>query len=60
MSSIAFEFFRHSPLLALPVLSLVLFMSAFVVSILRAVLASQKRLQALSELPFQGEESCNE
>jgi hypothetical protein len=53
MGFMAMDYFRHSPLLALPVLALVIFMLVFVTVSLRAFLGDRTRWDSLANLPLQ-------
>jgi hypothetical protein len=48
------EFFAHHPLLALPVLSLVLFMVVFAVIVARTLRRRPAQFDALAALPLDG------
>ena len=50
------EFFAHSPLLALPMLSLVIFITVFTLVIVRTMRGERARDAAISTLPLDGGE----
>lgn len=53
MGFMAMDYFRQSPLLALPVLALVLFMLVFLAVTLRALLTQKSRWDAMAMLPLE-------
>jgi hypothetical protein len=52
MGFMAMDYFRQSPLLALPVIALVIFMFVFLAVSLRALLTQKSRWDAAAQLPF--------
>jgi hypothetical protein len=52
MGFMALEYFRQSPVLALPVVALVIFMLVFLAVSLRALLTQSSRWDAVSALPL--------
>ena len=52
ISWMAMDFFAKSPVLALPLLGLCLFVSAFAAVSIRAALTSRDELDALAKLPL--------
>lgn len=52
LSSIAAEFFGRSPVLALPVIALVLFVAVFVATSVRALLTRKRDVAQLASLPL--------
>ena len=50
------EFFAHHPMLALPVLSLLLFIAIFAMIVARTMRRQPAQLDALAALPFASEE----
>jgi hypothetical protein len=52
MGFMAMEFFRQSPLLAMPVIALVIFMLVFLAVSLRALLTQKSHWDAAAQLPF--------
>ena len=53
MGYMAMDYFRQSPLLALPVIALVLFMLVFLAVTLRAMLTKKSRWDAIAQLPLE-------
>ncbi|MDB4988897.1 MAG: hypothetical protein JWN04_4075 [Myxococcaceae bacterium] len=53
MGFMAMDYFRQSPLLAMPVLALVIFILVFLAVTLRAMLTSSSRWDELAQLPLQ-------
>lgn len=53
MRYMAMEFFRQSPVLALPVVALAIFMLVFLAVTLRAMLTRKSQWDALAQLPLQ-------
>lgn len=53
MGFMAMDYFRQSPLLALPVIALVLFMLVFLAVTLRAMLTQKSRWDAMAQLPLE-------
>ncbi len=60
MRLIAMDYFMRSPLLALPVLALAIFMGVFLVISLRAMLSQKSEVDEMARLPFSGPEENKE
>ena len=52
MGFMAMDYFRQSPLLAMPVIALVIFMLVFLAVSLRALLTQKSRWDAAAQLPL--------
>jgi hypothetical protein len=59
LSLISIDFFARSPVLALPVLAMLLFMVVFVANVVRAFRTREPELDRLASLPFADEEEVD-
>jgi hypothetical protein len=59
LSFISSEFFARSPVLAFPVVAMLLFMAVFVANAVRALRAAKPELDRLAELPFSDEQEVD-
>jgi len=56
LTSIASDFFAKSPLLALPVIAMAIFMTVFTLGAVRTFRTDKKKLDEVANLPFAHEE----
>jgi hypothetical protein len=59
LSLISIDFFARSPLLAFPVLAMLLFIVVFVANAVRALRAPPRELDQLASLPFADEQEVD-
>jgi len=55
LSFMAMDYFRQSPMLALPVLALAIFMLVFVAVSVRAIFTEKARFESIARLPLEGD-----
>jgi VIT1/CCC1 family predicted Fe2+/Mn2+ transporter len=55
LSWISSDFFARSPLLALPVIALLLFMAVFAAAAVRAAIANRSQLERMARMPLEDE-----
>ena len=55
MSDMARDFFSHNPLLAGPLIAMLLFTAVFAAAVVRVVRAKREHVDRMAQLPLEGE-----